>query len=227
MSLKNSLNHTTVEPNSKRKRSLEYEIIKSCLNANTEKAMEYLTEPELLNIEELNRKKVLFHAVKSGNVTLVKRLLEIGCNVEFKNEMNQTPLHLASGTGHFQIVKLLLDYNAELNNEDIFHETGLENAAINGNLSIVDLLLATALPANIHKASIDGNTEDFVVIMNSNFAINIDEINQKKTLLVAVKNQNVTIVRGLLKMNADVNIRDEDGQTPLIVAGKNFLYNTQ
>ena len=63
MSLKKSLNQKAVVSNSKRKRSLEYEIIKSCLNANTEKAMEYLTEPELLNIEELNRKKVLFHAI--------------------------------------------------------------------------------------------------------------------------------------------------------------------
>ena len=215
MSCNKLLNHTNVESNSKRKRSVEYEIRKACMNGNTEKAIEYLRESEVLNIDELNRTKVLFHAVKSGEVTLVKRLLEIGCNVEIKNEMNQTPLHLASGNGHFQIVKLLLDYNAELNNEDIFYETALENAAINGNLSIVDLLLATALPANIHKASIDGNTEDFVVIMNSNIAINIDEINQKKTLLVAVKNQNVTIVRGLLKMNVDVNIQDEDGLTPL------------
>ena len=60
MSCNKLLNHTNVESNSKRKRSLEYEIIKSCLNANTEKAMEYLTEPELLNIEELTEKKYFF-----------------------------------------------------------------------------------------------------------------------------------------------------------------------
>ena len=82
MSLRNILNDTTVESNSKRKRSLEYEIRKACLNGNLEKAIEYLNESEVLNIDELDRTKVLFHAVKSGNVTLVKRFLEIGCNAQ-------------------------------------------------------------------------------------------------------------------------------------------------
>ena len=220
MSCNKLLNHANVESNSKRKRSVEYEIRKACMNGNTEKAIEYLSESEVLNIDELNRTKVLFHAVKSGEVTLVKRLLEIGCNVEIKNEMNQTPLHLASGNGHFQIVKLLLDYNAELDNEDIFHETALENAAINGNLSIVDLLLANAQPieAKIHKACKEENTEEVVLLMNSKIAINIDDINQKKTLLVAVGNQNETIVGEFLKMDVDVNILNEDGLTPLQIA---------
>ena len=63
MSLRNILNDTTVESNSKRKRSLEYEIRKTCLNGNSEKAIQYLNESELLDIEELNRTKVLFYAV--------------------------------------------------------------------------------------------------------------------------------------------------------------------
>ena len=79
MSLRNILNDTTVESNSKRKRSLEYEIRKACLNGNSEKAIQYLNESELLDINELNRTRVLFYAVKCGDATLVKRFVEIGC----------------------------------------------------------------------------------------------------------------------------------------------------
>ena len=78
---------------------------------------------------------------------------------------------------------------------------------MNGHFAIGRLLLATALPieAKIHKACIEGNTEEVVRLMNSKIAINIDDINQKKTILVAVRNQNVTTVRELLKMNIDVD----------------------
>ena len=44
-------------------------------------------------------------------------------------------------------------------------------------------------------------------------------INQKKTILVAVRNQNVTTVRELLKMNIDVDVRDgDDDYTPMHMA---------
>ena len=102
MSSKSIWNNSIVESNSKRKRSIEYEIRKACLNADTEKAIEYLNGSEVLNIDELNRTKVLFHAVKLGDVTLVERFLDIGCNLNIKNQIRQTPLHVASENGFFK-----------------------------------------------------------------------------------------------------------------------------
>ena len=91
MSLKKLSNNTIVESISKRQRSLEYEIRKACFNGNTELAIKYLDDAKVLNIDELNQTKVLLYAVKS-DVILVKRFLEIGCNVNVTNEMNRTPL---------------------------------------------------------------------------------------------------------------------------------------
>ena len=94
---------------------------------------------------------------------------------------------------------------------------------MNGHFAIRRLLLATALPieAKIHKACIEGNTEEVVRLMNSKIAISIDDINQKKTLLVAVGNQNVAIVRELLKLKVDVDVRDEDDDyTPMHMAAQ-------
>ena len=211
-------NDSLVESNSKRKRSLEYEIQKACLDGNTEKAIDYLNKSEALDIDELNRLKVLCDAIESEDVALVKRLLEIGCNAKIMNEIKQTPLHLASEEGNFQIINLLLDFNAESNAEDIFQETALHKALRNGHFSIVDLLVTkAALPieSKIHKACIEGNVEVALTLLNKGIPVNVDEINQNKTLIEAVISQNVTIVRELLKLNVDVNIQDKDGQTPL------------
>ena len=144
MSCNKLLNHKNVESSSKRKRSVEYEIRKACFNGNTELAIKYLDDSKVVNIDELNQTKVLLYAVKS-DVILVKRFLEIGCNVNVTNEMNQTPLHLASENGHFQIVELLLDYDAEIDKADVFQQTALHLAANEGCRLIVQKLLKMAL----------------------------------------------------------------------------------
>ena len=96
---------------------------------------------------------ILFFHLQISNVfkeivILVKRFLEIGCNVNVTNEMNQTPLHLASENGHYQIVELLLDYDAEIDKADVFQQTALHLAANEGFMTIVQKLLK-------HGAKID------------------------------------------------------------------------
>ena len=49
----------------------------------------------------------------------------------------------------------------------------------------------------------------------------IKEINEKKTLIKAARNQNVILVQSILKIGADVNVQDENGSTPLHIVSEN------
>ena len=108
MPYKRSLIDRKVESKSKKKRSMEYEIHQACSDGNAEKAIECINDAEELNTDELDETGVLLHAVELEDDTLVEALLKEGCNVNIKNDMNQTPLHLASENGNFQIVQLLV-----------------------------------------------------------------------------------------------------------------------
>ena len=191
MSLKKSLNDTTVDSNSKRKRSLEYEILKACLNANIEKAMEYLNESEILNIDEINRTKVLFHAIKSGDTMLVERLLEIGCNMNIKNESGSSALYMAIHEEMFQIAELLAENGA------MYDGKGYEDHVSN----------------ILHDASSEGYFQVCKIVLENGASVD-GGVDPMSPLHFAAEEEYLDILELLIKHGANVNYLDEDNVTP-------------
>jgi ankyrin repeat protein len=83
----------------------------------------------------------LLRAVRKGDLTEVKLLLEKGDNLELKDIEGQTPLIWAVRKGHPTVVKLLLERGANLESEDIEGQTPLQWAYRNGNGTVIKLLL--------------------------------------------------------------------------------------
>ena len=191
MSLKTSLNHTTVESNSKRKRSLEYEIRKACLNGNLEKAMEHLNDSEVLNIDELDRTKILFHALKSSDLSFVERLLEIGCNVNIMNENGRSALYLAIHAEMFQIAELLAKNGA------IYVGKGYEDHVSN----------------ILHDASSEGYFQVCKIVLENGASVD-GGVDPMSPLHFAAEEEYLDILELLIKHGANVNYRDEDNITP-------------
>ena len=191
MSLKTSLNHTTVESNSKRKRSLEYEIRKACLNGNLEKAMEHLNDSEVLNIDELDRTKILFHALKSSDLSFVERLLEIGCNVNIMNENGRSALYLAIHAEMFQIAELLVENGA------IYVGKGYEDQVSN----------------ILHDASSEGYFQVCKIVLENGASVD-GGVDPMSPLHFAAEEEYLDILELLIKHGANVNYRDEDNITP-------------
>ena len=106
---------------------LEFELSKLCL----------------LLEDGLEPKKFQMHrAVSENKIKLVKKLLAKGeVDLEDKNAMKVTPLHIAAFSGHFEIAKLLLENGANVNAIGRDNQTPIHFAAINGQTKIIPLLV--------------------------------------------------------------------------------------
>ena len=89
----------------------------------------------------------LVEAAKDGDLREVERLIEIGADVNLKDEFYMTALIWAAENGHLEIAEILLDNGADVNAQNDYHDygndygsTSLIRAAHHGHVEIVQLL---------------------------------------------------------------------------------------
>lgn len=116
----------------------------------------------------------LYKAVREGNVTKVKRLLEHGVDPNICDGHHMTVLHLAAYWGETEIVKLLIKHHADVNIDNGGKGwTPLHSAAISGGLKnreeIISLLVKAG--ADAEKQDICGFTpKDYMMLWESDAA---------------------------------------------------------
>ena len=73
--------------------------------------------PDLLKIRdpESHGATVLHHIAWSGDLRTAKLLIELGADVDIKDDVGETPLHGAAGWGNTEIVKFLIASGADVN----------------------------------------------------------------------------------------------------------------
>jgi ankyrin repeat protein len=84
----------------------------------------------------------LIVAARDSNLPEVSRLLNVGADVNAKDNYGITPLHWASLTGHVQVFNELLEHEADIEAKDTDGETPLHNACCNGHVAVVNELLS-------------------------------------------------------------------------------------
>jgi ankyrin repeat protein len=137
----------------------------------------------------------LLKAVRENNEAKVKKIIELGADVNFEGLNQHQPLILAAQDGKLPIVKTLLEHNADINAQSANDITALWMAAYYGHLDIVRLLLDKG--ASINRATKDRATP----------------------LFVAAQNNHLDIVKTLLAHGAKANIRTaETNYTALMQA---------
>ncbi len=162
-------------------------------------------------------------ATLKGNVTIVHRLLEAGCNPNvrtktdevFSEDMltanktdaivaglrglgNKTPLHIAAKESLFEIGQLLLAYGADVHTLDAGLCTPLHWSANKGDEKFVSLLL-------------DNNADP-----------NARDLAWSTPLHEATRKNHTNIVMQLMKYNADPYIKDISAQTAIEIAQNNM-----
>ena len=152
-----------------------------------------------------------------------------------------TPLMIASSCGHIETVQVLLQGGANVNSTDSDGYSPLVYA-ITGHKSpqVIEQLLKSGAQPNIFindqsiadKARKEGR-EDICKLLEQFNVLNTTQKEEEEeqqlhlssglaiSIIEAAKKGNIEVVKLLLKENTDVNIRNEDGWTALMLASHN------
>jgi ankyrin repeat protein len=162
---------------------------------------------------------LLSAAVNTGNIEIVKLLLDYDADTDIKDEDGTTALF--SEEVDIDILKLLLDYGADVNIQD---NKG-KSALFYSNYDKAKLLITSGINVNIQD--IEGKTalfhamkyrqDDLIkLLVDSGADVNIQD-NKGLTVLfsVVIKIENVKLI---IEAGADVNVVDNEGRTALFYA---------
>ncbi len=174
---------------------------------NIENIKRSLKEGENINIQDDQGSTPLHWAAAHGYITIAEYLVQQGANVNTQNNHGQTPLHWAAAYGYITIVKHLVQQKANVNTQDNCGRTPLHWAAWHGYSEIAQHLVQQGA---------------CVTIVDSFSCTALHRAVQKKQLVVVdnilkkiEKIENIYIISLKEKQLPVINIRDENGQTPL------------
>lgn len=176
-------------------------------------------------------------AVLHRRLETMKILLRYHAQVNDINKEGETPLHIACTENFVEAVELLLNNNALVNIYAKNNTTPLYQGIRCGNYKIVELLLLHGAlienentVANIHDPLHMAIAAGYLKIMEDLLSHGLN-VNMKSAsaqndkdpafLHTAVENEQIEIVHLFLKFNAEVNIKDGFGRTPLHIAAIN------
>jgi ankyrin repeat protein len=127
---------------------------------------------------------LLYEASKFGNLEILKKLLDMGANINYMNIVELSPLLIASNYGHLDIVRELLERGADVNIITSHGRTPLMQASDRGHLEVVKALLQ-------HDADITINKEIDKESGESLTAINMAATDEIKNVLIdGLRNEN-------------------------------------
>ncbi|MBR2865792.1 MAG: ankyrin repeat domain-containing protein [Elusimicrobiaceae bacterium] len=134
---------------------------------------------------------LLIAAATMGNVEAVQRLLAMNADVNKQNTYNRDTAVLRSVSGnHDEITALLVHEGANLNLPNNYRQTPMGLAVEKQKGQLVDLFLANGVTADVNA----------------------------DTLFRAVAKKNFVGVVGMLKGGVDPNVKNAQGNTPLIIS---------
>jgi len=136
------------------------------------------------------KERLLHRMVYNSNKEGVKKLLELGADVNVKNNAAETPLFKANNN---DIAKMLTDAGANVNEKNIFGKTPL--------FDIYDL-------------------ETIKFLIDAGADVNAQSETGETPLMDAAFGGNIVRVKILLDAGADANIKDNEGKTALTFADK-------
>ena len=159
----------------------------------------------------------LIYAILMGRYEMAQFLIEQGADIHFTRSnlqgnfipgRGQTALSCAANHGHLPLVQELLQRGANINAPDHFDGTPLTTAASFGQLEVVRYLIEQG--ANIHAK------------LTTDYGRGV--LDGRNALHLAVNKGHVAVAKALLEAGNDPNGYDGGGNTPLMVAAQNNLY---
>jgi ankyrin repeat protein len=182
-----------------------------------------------INAQNKHNKRTPLHlAIFTGNIEVIKYLIEQGAKINARDRVDLTPLHHAVYGGDIKIVKYLVEHGADVSSQDSNKDTPLHiSVQSDTNIEVTKYLIskgsalnATNIPTEtpLHKAIMFGNYETLKYLISKGSDINATTQLGLTSLHLAVKKSRIDIVIYLIEKGADLNVKDINGKTALDVA---------
>ena len=186
-----------------------------------------------INIQNQARENALWYAIHYGTFSTVKRVLEqANVQVDVKHKHGRTALHLAVFAGRIGLVHLLLSSGSDPDLQDDsghspwdyarrFNRPAMEMIFSNDPMAEVFLGTQSSQEAELplHQAVSYGSVDAVKRLLRQK-GLSLDIQNRKGStaLHLAVQNNRLEMVNLLLSHpRANVNCKDKDGNTPLLL----------
>jgi ankyrin repeat protein len=151
----------------------------------------------------------LLQASRYGDAGMISLLLASGARLADEVPSTEAPLMAAARAGSAKAVKVLLDAGADPNGTDpLDKQTALMWATAEGHLDIVSVLLAAGADPNLQARVSTLTARKNADFPSGGFA----------ALHWAARNGDEAMIRLLLDNGADINTKNGDGSTPMMLA---------
>jgi ankyrin repeat protein len=168
-------------------------------------------------------------AIKRDDIITVKALIVAGADVNAKNKLGETPLHMAAIRGHHEISSLLISQGANVNAMDKRKLTPLHASAWGGHKETAALLITKGANINakdehgvtsLHVSALSGSDETMALLINNDADINARNKDGMTPLHAAALSGQYEAVELLIHKGADVKAKNKEGVTPLQLASQ-------
>jgi ankyrin repeat protein len=185
-------------------------------------AVKILVNRGAVNVCDRSNSTLLHEAAGSGNIDIIRLLLDRDADVNVLDRCGDSPLHKAFR--YHDAVKLLVDRGADVNARNKSNSTPLHEASGSGNRDVMELLLSLGADINaqdhrgvtpLHEASRYQNFDAMKLLVNGGAEVNVRDKNSSTPLHEASGSGNLDVVRLLLGLGADLNVHDHRGDSPL------------
>lgn len=155
------------------------------------------------------------------NINIVKFLIENGAEIDEINDIQETPLHVATKYSNTNVSILLIQCGANLNMKTHRYMTALHNASRYNNIQIVTNLIAHG--ADINSENYKGITPLMLAARAGNydivkFLIENNATHLGEAFILSTINNHFEISSLLLQKGVNINHKDKNGQTSLMIA---------
>lgn len=168
----------------------------------------------------------LMFAARGGHLEVVQRLLNHGAHVNTIAKDGNTAISIAAARGYVDTVKMLLNSGADTVNAE--RKTVLMIAVEGGHLELVENLLDRNINVNaaddsgwtaLHGAASSGSPKLVRLLLDAGARADVlDEYFGATPLVFAARLGHTDVLKVMLEKDVDVDQRDRDGNTALMMA---------